>query len=105
MYLDTCEKFINKNIVGHLDNIKEMFKIKGRHAYFRHKLNTDEKLIKYYISDDLSELLWKTLKEEHEKDKNIQKDNLSTDKKNEFVDANKPAIENGGSEINTQSKQ
>ena len=72
---DACEKFINKNIVGYLDNIKEMLKTKGRCAYFRYKPNTNEKLIQYDISHDLSELLWKTLKKEHEKDKNLNYQN------------------------------
>lgn len=101
-----CEKFINKNIVEqHLDNIKEMLNIKGRRAYFRHKPNTNKKLIEYNISLDLSKLLWETLKEKHEKDKNIQKDHLNTDKKNESVNDNKPIVENEEEEINTSSKQ
>ena len=73
--VDACKKFINKNIVGHLDDIKEMLKIKGRCAYFRYKPNTNGQLIQYDISLDLSELLWETLKEEHEKDKNLNHQN------------------------------
>ena len=100
-----CEKFINKNIVGHLNNIKEMLKIKGRRAYFRHKPNTNEQLMQD-ISRDLSELLWETLKKEHEKDKNIQENHLNTDKKNESVNDNKPITEKKEEEeINTSSKQ
>ncbi len=102
---DACEKFINKNIVGHLDDIKEMLKIRGRRAYFRHKPNTNKKLIEYDISLDLSELLWETLKKEHEKDKNIQENHLNTDKKNESVNDNKPIVENEEEEINTSSQQ
>lgn len=102
-----CEKFINKNIVGHLDNIKEIFEIKGRCAYFRHTPNTNEQLMqdKDDLSHDLSELLWETLKKEHEKDKDIQKDNLNTDKKNESVNDNKPIVENEEEEIKTSSQQ
>ena len=103
-----CEKFINKNIVGHLNNIKEMLKIKGRCAYFRHEPNTNEKLMQdeYNISRDLSKLLWKTLKEEHAKDKHIQKDNLSTDEKNKFVNNDEPITEKKEEEeINTSSQQ
>ena len=61
--------------------------------------------LKINISLDLSKLLWETLKEKHEKDKNIQKDNLNTDKKNESVNDNKPIVENEEEEINTSSKQ
>lgn len=103
-----CEKFIKKNIVEqHLDNIKEMLEIKGRRAYFRHKPNTNEQLMQdeCNISLDLSKLLLEILKEEHEKDKNIQKDDLNTDKKNESVNDNKPIVENEEEEINTSSKQ
>ncbi|MBQ9492092.1 MAG: hypothetical protein IJU86_04920, partial [Firmicutes bacterium] len=93
----------------HLDNIKEMLNIKGRRAYFRHRPNTNEQLMQdeYDISRDLSKLLWKTLKEEHEKDKHIQKDNLSTDEKNKFVNNDEPITEKKEEEeeINTSSQQ
>ena len=61
--------------------------------------------LKINISLDLSELLWETLKKEHEKDKNIQENHLNTDKKNESVNDNKPIVENEEEEINTSSKQ
>ncbi len=113
--LVACEKFINKNIAGHLNNIKEMLEIKGRNAYFRHEPNTDEKLIKYDIdiSYDLSELLWETLKEEHEKDKNLNLQNdisiINHNLQNQsIIDGDKKPLEEialSENIINTSSKQ
>ena len=61
--------------------------------------------LKINISLDLSKLLWETLKEKHEKDKNIQKDNLGIDKKDESVDNKRPITEKKEEEINTSSQQ
>ena len=99
---NACEKFINKNIVNHLNEIKNMFNIRGKSAYFRHNpLDKNKKLISYDISYDLSELLLNTLKEAHENDKNLQKENLIINNENKNINDEKPIVESKKEEIVT----
>ena len=99
---NACEKFINKNIVNHLNEIKNMFNIRGKSAYFRHNHpDKNKELISYDISYDLSELLLNTLKELRKNDKNLQKENLIINNENKNINDEKPIVGSKEEEIVT----
>ena len=79
-----------------------MFNIRGKSAYFRdNPLDKNKELISYDVSYDLSELLLNTLKEAHENDKNLQKENLIINNENKNINDEKPIVESKKEEIVT----
>ena len=85
-----------------------MFNIRGKSAYFRHnpldKNKKNKELISDDISYDLSELLLNTLKEAHENDKNLQKENLIINNENKNTSDEQSIVRSKEEEIVTSVK-